>query len=167
MSISDYLRQRVWEPILRLLRQGVSPGHLAWSVSLGAYLGVMPVLGVTTAVCTVIALPLRLNLVAIQAVNWLVYPLQILLIIPFFRGGERLFRQPPLELAPADLVALFKEDLWGAVASLWSTTWHALVVWFLLGIPFVICTHFVLRALFTRLADRRSAEEGNSKAMHS
>lgn len=167
MSISARLRQQVWQPLLNLLRQGVSPGQLAWSTALGAYLGIIPMLGVTTALCTMVALPLRLNLVAIQAVNWLVYPLQILLIIPFFRGGERLFGQPSRELAPSELMALFKADLWGAMASLWSTTWHALVVWFLIGIPFVAVSNIVLRVLFTRLADLRPAEERKSKALPS
>ncbi len=167
MSLSTHLRQRVWQPLLHLLRQGVSPGQLAWSTTLGAYLGIIPMLGVTTVLCTLIALPLRLNLVAIQAVNWLVYPLQILLIIPFFRGGERLFRQPPLELAPSELVALFKADMWGAMASLWSTTWHAVVVWFLVGIPFVAFSNFVLRVLFTRLAPGRPAAERNPGALAS
>ncbi len=165
MTLITHLRHRVWHPLRQLLSQGVSPGQLAWSTTLGAYLGVIPMLGVTTVLCTVIALPLRLNLVAIQAINWLVYPLQILLIIPFFRGGARLFRQPPMDLAPAELVAIFKADPWGTMASLWSTTWHAVVVWFLVGIPFVAISNFVLRALFARLAGRLPAAERNPGAL--
>jgi uncharacterized protein (DUF2062 family) len=154
MNILYYVQRRVWDPLLLLLRQGTSPAQLAWSSSLGAYLGVIPMLGVTTLLCTVVALPLRLNLVAIQAVNWLVYPLQVLLIIPFFRAGAWLFREPPMDLSPADLVALFNENFWGAVQSLWTTTWHALVVWLLIGLPIVAVSTLLLSALFSRLSHR-------------
>lgn len=154
MSILSILRARVWDPILHLLRMGTSPGQLAWSVALGGYIGVVPVLGVTTLLCTLIALPLRLNLVAIQAINWLVYPLQFLLLIPFFRAGAWLFRSPPVSLSPADLSALVKADPWGAVQSLWTTTWQAVVAWIFIGIPVVWLSHFLLNLLFTRTTRR-------------
>lgn len=154
MSIRAALRNKVWEPLLSLLRSGISPSQLAMSVALGAYLGIIPVLGVTTLLCAVVAIPLRLNLVAIQAVNWLVYPLQIVLIIPYFRGGEWLFREPPLDLAPSELIAMIKADVGGSVVALWSTTWHAVVVWVLVGIPVVTLSQHLLAMLFSRVAER-------------
>ena len=148
MSLASLLRGKVIDPLWSLLRQGVSPEHLAWSVALGAVIGIIPVLGVTTLLCTVVALPLRLNLVAIQAVNWLVYPLQFLLILPFFRLGERLFGAPPLTLAPSELLAMIQADAWGSVHALWSTTMHGLVVWLIAGIPSALLIQFILARLF-------------------
>ena len=148
MSLASLLRGKVIDPLWSLLRHGVSPDQLAWSVALGSIIGVIPVLGVTTLLCTVVALPLRLNLVAIQAVNWLVYPLQFLLILPFFRLGERLFGAPPLTLAPSELLAMIKADTWGSVQALWSTTMHGLVVWLIAGIPMAMLIKFFLARLF-------------------
>jgi uncharacterized protein (DUF2062 family) len=148
---------------MQLLRQGISPAKLALSVALGCVMGVLPLLGVTTALCTVIAIPLRLNLVAIQAANWLVYPLQIALLVPFMRWGERLFRQTPLPLAPSELVAMVKADAWGSFQFLWATTLHALVVWSLLAIPATFLLHLILTRIFTLTIARRLQTDSISK----
>lgn len=157
MNVRTLIRNKVITPLVVLLKQGTSPALLAWSVALGAVLGVIPVLGVTTLLCTLVALPLRLNLVAIQAANWLVYPLQFVLIIPLFRAGEWLFRQPPLDLKPDDLLSMFKADFWGSIQSLWGTTWHALVFWLLAGIPAVLLLQIVLKLVFSASAQRLGA----------
>ena len=154
MNVLTSIRRKIWDPLAHLLRHGMAPSQLAMSVALGAYLGVIPVLGVTTLLCTLVALPMRLNLVAIQAVNWLVYPLQIILILPFFRGGEWLFRQPAMPLSPEELVAMLKQDAWGSMQTLWSTTWHAVVFWMLIGLPTVLLTQRVLAMVFSRVSDR-------------
>jgi uncharacterized protein (DUF2062 family) len=56
-------------PLIDLLRQGISPKKLALTIALGFWLGVTPVLGSTTILCTLAAVALRLNLPAIQLVN--------------------------------------------------------------------------------------------------
>src|SRR6202451_1966790 len=98
--------RRLVRPVLDLLRQGVTPEKIALSLALGVALGVFPVLGSTTALCALAALVLRLNLPAIQIVNYFVYPLQIGLLIPFFRLGERLFRAPHLPLSVPQIYAM-------------------------------------------------------------
>ena len=81
--LANVLRTRIAEPTVQLLKQGVTPRAIAASMATGAVIGIFPVLGTTTATCLAVALLLRLNLVTIQILNWLVYPLQVLLIIPF------------------------------------------------------------------------------------
>jgi len=115
--------------IVELLKQGITPHKIALAVALGALLGMAPVLGTTIVSCTVAALALRLNLVLIQIVNNLVYPLELLLLIPFVQAGQRLFGQPPLPLSVGQIVDMFKHDFWGSVVALWSYTWHGAVAW--------------------------------------
>src|ERR1035441_3975205 len=73
------------------LRQGISPRRLALTLALVLAIGCIPGLGIPTAVCAVLAIALRLNLPAIQAANYAVMPLQLLLIMPFVRLGGWLF----------------------------------------------------------------------------
>src|SRR5271155_6084176 len=101
-----FVYRRLVRPVLDLLRQGVTPEKIALSVALGVALGVFPVLGSTTALCALAALVLRLNLPAIQVVNYFVYPLQIGLLIPFFRAGEILFGAPHLPLSLAEILTV-------------------------------------------------------------
>ncbi len=115
--------------IVDLLKQGITPHKVALAVALGALLGMAPLLGTTIVSCTVAALALRLNLVLIQIVNNLVYPLQLLLLIPFVQAGQWLFRQPPLPLSVGQIVDMFRHDFWGSVVALWGYTWHGAVAW--------------------------------------
>jgi hypothetical protein len=117
--------------VVELLKQGITPHKIALAASLGALLGIAPVLGTTIVSCTVAALALRLNLVLIQIANNLVYPLQLLLLIPFVQAGQWLFRQPPLPLSVRQIVTMVKADFWGSIVALWSYTWHGTVAWLL------------------------------------
>ena len=98
-GIRGFFRRRLIEPIVELLRQGVTPDKIALSLAFGLGLGIFPVLGVSTVLCTVVSIAFRLNLPAIQLVNYLASPLQILLIIPFVRVGEHLLGRAPQPLS--------------------------------------------------------------------
>jgi uncharacterized protein (DUF2062 family) len=74
---------------------GVTPRELALCLALGTAIGLIPVLGVSTLLCALAALLLGLNMAAIQLVNYLLAPLQIILIIPLLRLGERIVGAPP------------------------------------------------------------------------
>ena len=155
MESPSWLRRRVWAPILDLLRQGLTPEKIALSLAAGITLGIFPVLGSTTLLCAVAAYALRLNLPAIQLVNYLVYPLQIALLLPFLRAGEWLFGAERLPFSVAEILALLRADVGLAFATLWTATWHAVVVWAFVGpVVFVL----LLRPLTSgvrNLASRR------------
>jgi len=131
--ISAFLRRRLLAPILDLLRQGITPEKIALSIALGITLGVTPVLGSTSILCLLAAVLLRLNAPAIQLVNYLVYPLQIALLIPFMRMGGWLFGSPAMQVSLTQVAHLIRENVWAAIATLWTVTMHALVAWLALG----------------------------------
>lgn len=151
-----FLRRRIVRPIVELLRQGVTPEKMALSLALGVALGVFPVLGTTTALCALAAFILRLNLPAIQIVNYFVYPLQIALLIPFFRAGEKLFDASHLPLSAGQILAMVHASFWGATRFLWTTVWHAAVAWCLLAPAFVGLAFLALVPLLRRVAGRQS-----------
>ena len=149
-----FLTRKLIRPLLELLRQGVTPEKLALSIALGAVLGVLPAIGWNTALCALIALIWRLNLPAIQMVNYFLYPLQIALLIPFFRLGEYVFRATHLPLSVPQIYAMVHANLWAAIKLLWTTTWHALVVWALIA-PFIVALlYFLLKPAFRRVLKR-------------
>jgi uncharacterized protein (DUF2062 family) len=152
-----FFYRRLVRPILDLLRQGVTPEKIALSIALGVALGVFPVLGSTTALCALAALVLRLNLPAIQVVNYFVYPLQIALLIPFFRMGEWLFRSPHLPLSVSQIYAMIHANMWDATRSLWTTAWHAMIVWCLLAPVFVAIVYAVLAPVLRRVLRRQTS----------
>jgi uncharacterized protein (DUF2062 family) len=139
-----FLYRRLARPIFELLRQGITPEKIALSVALGAALGVFPAIGLSTTLCAIAALFLRLNLPAIQIANYFVYPVQIALLLPFFRLGEKLFRAPHLPVSLEQIHAMIRADVWAAMRLLWTTTWHAIAVWCLIAPAFVAVTYAIL-----------------------
>jgi len=156
-KIKAAFMHRVGKPILRLLRQGTSPDLLAASFALGAVIGVFPLLGATTVVCTALALVLRLNLPVIQLANYLVYPLQLALLIPFVNWGAALFQVPPPAMTLQELMALFSADFWATAASFLGVFARAAAVWLAASVPVFVVTFAALALLFRRLGRRQTS----------
>jgi uncharacterized protein (DUF2062 family) len=146
-----FLRRRVLVPLLALLRQGVSPGKLALSVTLGVVCGLVPVLGVSTALCALLALSLGLNLPAIQLVNYLVTPLQLLLVIPQLRLGEWLAQAPPFPVTLESGLGLLSQGALAAIAVLGTAIVHATLGWLVLAPPAALALYPALAGAFRRL----------------
>jgi hypothetical protein len=153
----NFLQRRVIKPLVKLLRQGITPEKLALSLALSAALGVIPAFGWSVWLCGLAGLAFGLNLPAMQAVNYFLYPAQVALLLPFFRLGEKLFRAPHLPLSVSQIVSMARANFWGAIQLLWNTTWHAVVVWALLA-PFAVgLIYLVLLPIFRHAASRRTA----------
>jgi len=108
----SFIYRRLIRPLLDLLRQGVTPEKLALSLALGLVLGVFPAVGWTTALCALAALIFRLNIPAIQMINYFMYPAQIALLLPFFRLGEKVFRAPHLPISIPHIYEMARADHW-------------------------------------------------------
>jgi uncharacterized protein (DUF2062 family) len=129
----EFLQRRLVAPLLVLLRQGVTPRELALCLALGTTIGLIPVLGVSTALCALVALLLKLNMPAIQLVNYLLTPLQLLLVIPLLRLGETLSGAPPFPVTLESALALLSQDVIHAIRILATAIAHATLAWLLLA----------------------------------
>ena len=134
---------------------GVAPERLALCIGLGIALGLVPALGTTTLLCTLAAFLFRLNLPAIQLVNYFVYPLQLALLIPFIRAGEWLFGVESLDLSLEIIQRMMKTDLWETVIRLWSATMRAVMVWLLTAPVVVALVYLFMTPLLRKLRLQR------------
>ncbi|PYY10825.1 MAG: DUF2062 domain-containing protein [Acidobacteria bacterium] len=139
-------------PIVDLLRQGITPEKIALSLAIGICLGVFPVIGGTTILCTLAAIVFRLNLPAIQLVNYFVYPLQLALLIPFIRFGEVLFRSPHVSLSLTIIFESIKRSAWQTIKTYWTSGWHAMIAWCLVGPLAIWILYLALVSILRRLA---------------
>ena len=153
-----WLKRRVLEPLLAFLKQGMSPERLALCVAIAIVIGNIPILGVSSILCTVIALLFRLNLPAIQVVQWLMAPTQLLLIIPFVRLGEWLMRDPKQPITIKAARALLSQGIGTAVRGLWDAIVHAGVAWALLAPISLYLIYKFLTPLFRHAAQRMARE---------
>jgi hypothetical protein len=150
----SWLRRKTIEPLLALLRQGMSPQRLALCIAIGVVVGNVPILGISTILCTAIALALRLNLAAMQLVQAAMAPSQLLLIIPFVRLGEWLVRAPPQPLSIKEGLALIAQGAGHAVVVLRDAILHAGLAWIVVAPLAVFLFYKFLTPLLERAASR-------------
>ena len=141
------------------LRQGISPRRLALTLALGLAIGCIPVVGIPTAVCAVLAIALRLNLPAIQAANYAVMPLQLLLIVPFVRLGGWLFASGHNQAPRAS--ALLHASPLDLLAQLGGLAGHAMLAWLLIAVPAVVLLTATFTLVLRRVPALAAAEAGN------
>jgi uncharacterized protein (DUF2062 family) len=131
------IRTKFFDLVKSLLKEGMSLNKISLCIALGIGLGIFPVIGSTTVLCTIAALVLRLNLPAIQIVNYAVYPLQLILLAPFYAAGGWLFGNRRWSGVREDFIELLKADFWGSIARFWDLTIYAIGVWLIIT-PFLV-----------------------------
>jgi len=146
-----WLYRRFVLPILALLRMGATPEKLAWSIAVGIMIGINPMLGTTTILCLAIAFVFRLNVAASQLANHVMYPFEILLVIPFIHLGSRLFHTAPLPLSPSSLLQAARRNPIALTRQLWLWEWHAWLLWASVAIVGVPLLALALTPLLRRL----------------
>jgi uncharacterized protein (DUF2062 family) len=146
-----FIRRRVVEPVIQLLRMGMTPQRLAWSIAVGAVIGINPLLGSTTVLVLAVASAFRLNLVASQIGNHVVYPLELLLFPVFLRVGIVLFHSPGLPLEREALFRAIKQHPWDTTRLLWRWEWHAFLVWLALAVILAPLLQLSLRPVLERM----------------
>ena len=124
--------RKTLDAVKGLLRQGTSPVEIARAVALAAVIGVFPILGSTTLLCAGAAAALRLNLPLMQLVNWVIYPLQLALLIPLMSLGTRFFGTGPLPTL-SELMKLVASEPMRAIQLFWPAGLSAVGAWLVLA----------------------------------
>lgn len=156
-----FWKRRVVAPITAQLKQGITPEKIALTIALGVVLGVFPILGSTMLLCGLAAYGLKLNQPIIQMVNYFVYPLQLILLLPFYRAGETLFHQPHVPIfSIADLLARFQAGPVQFMVDYGMVAVYGISVWCLIA-PFAAAIIYCackppLRALGGRILPSRA-----------
>jgi uncharacterized protein (DUF2062 family) len=115
------------------LQQGTTPEGLALSVTFGVIIGIFPMIGVTTISCALLGIYFKLNQPVLQAVNYVIYPVQLLMMPVFLYIGEFLLRQPHLSLNPKELYDQFTTSPALFFQHFGMACVHAIVAWVILG----------------------------------
>ncbi len=137
--------------IITFLKQGLTPRDLALTIALGTTLGTFPIIGSTSLLCTAASLALRLNLPAIQSVNWAVSPLQLVLLIPLFNLGSSVFGGAGVTLSLPELIGRMRTDLFATIAEFFWITVQAIGVWSMVAPVAALTVFLITFPLITRI----------------
>jgi uncharacterized protein (DUF2062 family) len=157
MFLTAFFKRTIAQPLLNLLKQGITPDKLALGVGLGVSLGIFPVLGSTTILCTLFGLAFRVNQAAIQLVNYFTYPLQLAFFIPFFQLGAWLFHTEPLPFSIEEIFVMLSTDTLATIQALWWANLRAVAAWSLIGPVLSYVLYRILTPVFSRFAPRNAA----------
>ncbi len=144
--------KRIGDKIISFLKQGISPQKLALTLSIGFCLGTIPLLGSTFLLCTAAAFIFRLNLPAIQAVNYAVYPLQLIFYIPFLKAGASLFSEQKFNYSLMQIVNMLSEDLPGTIYRFFWINMSAILLWLIITALIAVPIYLIGNSIFTGIA---------------
>jgi uncharacterized protein (DUF2062 family) len=124
---------------------GLTPRKLAMTLCLGIAFGIIPLVWGTSLICIVLAQLFRLNHVALQSVNYLLWPVHLALLVPFFKLGAWLFPWGPALPVSVLATALHNPGQFSLNIFGWLTC-KALAAWLVTVIPSALLTYMILRA---------------------
>jgi len=115
--------------------ESATPEAIALSIAAGLVLGVLPLYGCPTLLCLAMGLMFRIHVPLLHAINTATSPLQLALVLPFHKIGERLLPQQ---------TATVGNGGWHVAASVYGFTARAVTGWFLVCLPLGIALYLAL-----------------------
>ncbi|EMO75969.1 PF09835 family protein [Leptospira kirschneri str. 200801925] len=141
--------KNIIEVLKKELKSGITPEKISLSIVVGAGMGVFPLIGTTMALCGILGVLFRLNPVAIQLANYLVYPLQIILIFPFLKTGS-IVTSTPLDLSWAERIS--SDNVFVVAKGIFDVAAFAVLGW-LIWVPIIsIVFYFLLLPFLKRMS---------------
>ena len=131
--MKTFFYTKLIQPLLSFLKTGMSPTKLASGIALGFVLGIIPFVGVTTLLCAILAYLFRINMAVVQLVNYIVYPLQVILFIPFIKLGEYIFQMNPLPYPIEVIWSRLQSNFLETIGEIWWANLLGILIWLLLA----------------------------------
>jgi uncharacterized protein (DUF2062 family) len=154
-----FSRKYILNALRTALRQGTTPRKLAITCALGVVIGIFPVWGTTTWICLGLSILFRLNVVIIQLVNYLFFPIQLALILPFIKAGTYIFDLNPFPYSQEELIVLFKTDFWALMKEVGLSLASGIGIWMLIATPLFLVVFYSSYAVFNRWRFNKSVDK--------
>lgn len=141
--------------ITTLFNQGLTPKELSQSVIVSVLISIIPIIGVSTFILTAISLKRKLNLPIMISLSYLMWPIQILLIIPFIRVGEFIFCVPSNHHNLEEITSSFQHSFFKTLGHFSFELLCGFGGWFIITVPISIAIYLmILLFLKTKKKDK-------------
>ena|ERR1035437_6029773 len=149
--ISGQYKKNVSIPLAQIRREGFSSEKLALSVSIGIIGGTFPIIGLASFVCLILALLFKQNFAIVQATNYLVYPLQIVLLLPLLRIGNSVLASNHIVLTLNQVVLAFKIGILHGINELGIILLYGALAWVVVAAPALLILYIIFLVFFKRI----------------
>ena len=148
--MKGYLQTKLIKPLLGFLKTGMSPTKLAIGIALGFVIGIIPIVGITTTLCAVLAYIFRINMAVVQLINYIVYPLQVILFIPFIKFGIYVFGVNPLPYPIEAIWDRLQSNFIETIGDIWWANLFGVLIWLVIAPLLYISLFFSSRYLIKK-----------------
>jgi uncharacterized protein (DUF2062 family) len=142
--------------LILIFTYGLSPVQLALILSFGITLGLFPFIGLTSILCFIFAFIFRLNMVVIQLVNWVVSPLQLVMLVPFYKMGKYFsvewFNNAMIKI---NIEAFASNEFIQKIISLVNSQILAIFGWLFICIPMALIIYFISLLIYKKYLNRK------------
>lgn len=142
--------------LILIFTYGLSPVQLALILSFGITLGLFPFIGLTSILCFIFAFVFRLNMVVIQLVNWVVSPLQLVMLVPFYKMGKYFsiewFNNAIIKI---EIEAFSSNEFIQKIISLVNSQILAIFGWVFISIPMALIIYFFSLLMYKKYLNRK------------
>jgi uncharacterized protein (DUF2062 family) len=150
----------VREPLVALLTHGATPEKLAAAIAWSFVCSLFPFLGFTTFLNAGVGYWRKLNLPLMQAINYALSPLHLVMILAYVKLGEWLWRAQDERFAIVDMVRSFHELGFGDFLRKFSWAGvHAFTAWALTAPILYMVVYHSARFALLRLSRLRQIEQ--------
>ena len=121
-------------------------------------------IGLTSAVSLLILMLLKQNFTIVQAVNWIVAPIQLLMIIPFMRLGAIVLFKDNVSITLGLIIRAFKPGIWEGLKAIGLLHLYGVLGWIIIALPAGVIFYFFFYTLFRYLKKVKHAGKEVSKS---
>lgn len=122
--------------IIALFKQGLTPIELTQSIIVSGLISTIPILGVSTFLLTALSLKRKFNLPIMIAQSYLMWPIQVIMIIPFINIGEFIFSVPKTNHSAQEIITSFQNSFFATLSHLSFELLCGFGGWLLTAVPF-------------------------------
>ena len=149
---------KIKQTLMAQLSQGITPQKLALTSSFAVVFATFPIIGSTTLLCLFFGIFFKLNQPLIQALNWALAPVQLLMIPVLLRLGEWILNSPPTSISPVEMMALFNQDWVLFIENYGMAGVRAILAWLLLAPIYGVLVYYVVYPIFRKLKIKSDRE---------
>lgn len=128
------------------LKSGSTPEKISQSLSVGILIGGFPLLGFTTGLGLLFGVTFKLNHIVVQATNYLMYPVQLLLIPVYIKLIGHFTNVGNVPIRPDLILKMFNEDWRVFLKTFGALGLYAVLLWGIVSLflHFILCRIFLV-----------------------
>ncbi len=166
-AFSSYI-QSIKGKLLNIITEEWSDHKVALAISLGLVIGLVPFfLGLSIYLSLLVAWRFKLNHILIQLISNIIYPLQLLMFIPFLKFGTTLFSSQTPKFSFNIILSLVTNDPMESIRLFGLFNIYGILLWLIISLLFTPILYFITKRIIRNLHLQKRYKSVQSEKLQS